>query len=148
MQRHKLMTAVLVAATSLAAALVPASASVSAGSQPSENVVVIDCFSNPQVRPGEYLIACGDGNNGLTALKWSEWGRSSAKGSGLNYVNDCIPYCAAGKFHSYPVEVTLQRPEPWKKDPGQLRFTQLHIKFTTDSKPAHTPQEVTYKLWP
>ncbi|MGW7362322.1 hypothetical protein ACWGI8_02590 [Streptomyces sp. NPDC054841] len=94
------------------------------------------------------MIACGDGNNGLTALKWSKWGETTATGSGLNYVNDCIPYCAAGKFHSYPVSVRLELPERWDKHPEQLRFTQLHIEFTTDSKPANAPQEVTYKLWP
>ncbi|MEU2430455.1 hypothetical protein ABZ611_13255 [Streptomyces sp. NPDC007861] len=158
MQRHKLRTAGLIcAAMSLAVAAVPASVSASASvpasappsaaAQPRAGVVVIDCFSKPQVRPEKYLIACGDGNSGLTELKWRDWGRSVARGSGLNVVNDCKPNCAAGKFHSYPVEVAFERPAPWPKNPEQRRYTHLRLVFK-DKKPEHLEQDVTYRLWP
>ncbi|WP_311137219.1 hypothetical protein [Streptomyces sp. I6] len=78
MQRHKLRTgAMIFAATVLAAGLVPAtaSASPSAAAQPDDQVVVVDCFMKAQVRPSTFLIACGDGNSGLTELEWSSWGR-------------------------------------------------------------------------
>ncbi|MCX4508841.1 MULTISPECIES: hypothetical protein [Streptomyces] len=148
MQRLKLKAAALVyAAASLAVAVVPASASASTAQEPRGDVVVIDCFSKPQVRPSDFLIACGDGNSGLTQLKWTNWGQTTATGRGLNFVNDCKPYCAAGKFHSYPVEVTLEQPKPWPKDPGQQRYTQMRLVFT-DGRPAHLAEDVTYKLWP
>ncbi|MFF3325047.1 hypothetical protein [Streptomyces sp. NPDC002889] len=145
MHGQKLKTAVtLCAATALAAAAVPASASTQSPSP--ARVVAVDCFSNSQVRPGDFLLACGDGNNRLTALRWSSWGPTSAVGSGLDLVNDCQPYCAAGKFRSYRVTVRLDRPATWKKHPELQHFTRLRLVYT-DSKPPQTQREVTYKLW-
>lgn len=95
MQRHKLKAAVLIcAAASLATAIAPASASTKTRSP--ADVVIVDCFSHPQVRPNDFLIACGDGNSILTALRWSAWKPNFAAGRGLNVVNDCRPFCAAG----------------------------------------------------
>ncbi|WSB04855.1 hypothetical protein OIE54_39855 [Streptomyces sp. NBC_01794] len=145
MQEHKHKTAVMLcAAAALAAAVVPASASARAPSPP--HVVAVDCFSKSQVRPGDFLLACGDGNNRLTALRWSSWGPKSAVGSGLDVVNDCQPYCAAGKFHSYRVTVRLDRPETWQKHPELQHFTRMRLIYT-DNRPARVQQEVTYKLW-
>lgn len=145
MQRHQLKAAVLIcAAASLATAVAPASASTKA--QSPAGVVVVDCFSHPQARPGTFLIACGDGNSILTALRWSAWKPKFATGSGLNVLNDCRPYCAAGTFHSYPVAVRLDRPEPWQKHPGHQHYTQLRIVYT-DNRPPQMPREVTYRLW-
>lgn len=61
-------------------------------------------------------------------------------------MNDCQPYCAAGKFHSYPVTVRLDRPETWQKHPELRHFTRLRLIYT-DSTPPQTQREVTYKLW-
>ncbi|WP_218183962.1 hypothetical protein [Streptomyces sp. PKU-EA00015] len=149
MKRRKLRTAaVIFAATSLAVGLAPAtaSASPSVAAQPGDQVVVVDCFMKAQVRPREFLIACGDGNSGLTELTWSSWGPTSAVATGLNVVNDCKPYCAAGTFHSYPVNVRFERPEGWEKNPDQQRYGQLHLSFP-GSRPEHMPPEVTYRLW-
>ncbi|MET8272979.1 hypothetical protein [Streptomyces sp. NPDC005096] len=144
MQRLKLKTAVLICAVvTLATAVVPASASTK---PKSPHTVVIDCFSDPQARPGTFLIACGDGNSILTALRWSAWKPKFATGSGLNVLNDCRPYCAAGKFHSYPVAVRLDRPEPWQKHAGQQHYTRMHLVYT-GHRPPQMPREVTYRLW-
>ncbi len=144
MQRLKLKTAVLICAVvSLATAVVPASASTK---PKSPDTVIIDCFSDPQARPGTFLIACGDGNSILTALRWSAWKPKFATGSGLNVLNDCRPYCAAGKFHSYPVAVRLDRPEPWQKHAGQQHYTRMHLVYT-GHRPPQMPREVTYRLW-
>ncbi|MFJ5723150.1 hypothetical protein [Streptomyces sp. NPDC093149] len=145
MQRDKFRSAVMLcAAVALAAAAVPTSASAKSPSH--ARAVAVDCFSNSQVRPGEFLIACGDGNNRLIALHWSKWGATSAVGSGLDAVNDCQPYCAAGKFHSYPVTVRLDRPKSWQRHPEVQQFTRLQLVYT-GAKPAQTQQVVTYKLW-
>ncbi|WP_323184004.1 MULTISPECIES: hypothetical protein [unclassified Streptomyces] len=61
-------------------------------------------------------------------------------------MNDCQPYCAAGKFHTYPVEVRLDRPQSWQKHPDLQHFTRLQLVYT-DSTPAQTHRVVTYKLW-
>lgn len=146
MHRYKLTTTVMLcAATALATAVAPASASAGSRLSPG-HVVAVDCFSKSQVRPGDFLLACGDGNNRLTELRWSSWGPTSAVGRGLDVVNDCQPYCAAGTFHSYPVTVKLDRPETWQKHPELQHFTRLQLVYT-DGRPAQTEREVTYKLW-
>ncbi|MFJ1547475.1 hypothetical protein [Streptomyces sp. NPDC088246] len=61
-------------------------------------------------------------------------------------MNDCQPFCAAGRFHSYPVIVRLDRPDSWKKQPELKRFTRLQLTYTGD-RPSQTPRDVTYKLW-
>ncbi|HMI27195.1 MAG TPA: hypothetical protein VK594_22155, partial [Streptosporangiaceae bacterium] len=59
------------------------------------------------VRPGRYTLACADGNDYLSGLAWTSWGPRLASATGTEHVNDCVPYCAAGHFHSYPVNVVL-----------------------------------------
>jgi hypothetical protein len=108
--------------------------------------VIVDCFWHPEVRPADFLIACGDGNSRLTSLEWSHWGTNSAVAKGVNMVNDCKPYCAAGKFHSYPVIVRLDHPKPWKKHPQQRHFTQMKLTYT-DGRPDGFARVVTYPLW-
>jgi hypothetical protein len=155
MRRHKLKvkTALLIiAGTALTTALTPTSASASVASptpsrmeQPSSRVIVLDCFAQPQIRPSNYLIACGDGNNGLVSLHWTQWGPTSAVARGLDMVNDCQPYCAAGKFHSYPVTVRLDRVQPWRGHPKQQHYTEMRLSYTANTPP-NTPRQVTYPI--
>ncbi|MGW8728938.1 hypothetical protein ACWGNF_23230 [Streptomyces sp. NPDC055808] len=139
MRRQKVKSAVLIGAVAaLAVAVGPA---VATGGQVQSHPVVVDCSGHPQVRPGSYLIACGDGNNGLVSLHWTQWGASSAQAQGSNMVNDCVPYCAAGRFHSYPVTVRLDTVRPGERD--QPHFTVMHLHYTADTPP-RTPRDVTY----
>lgn len=143
--RARLRTATLLcAAAALAAGTLPASAQTRAAPAP-DPVVVVDCFSKPQVRPEEYLLACGDGNNRLVRLRWDNWGPLKATATGTDMVNDCRPYCAAGKFRAYPVKVTLSAPEPWPTHPNVQRFTTIRLLYT-DTAPSPVPKDVTYKL--
>ncbi|HUB40584.1 MAG TPA: hypothetical protein VMA72_17195 [Streptosporangiaceae bacterium] len=74
-------------------------------------VTVMHCQDKtPLYRPSSMPIAC-DGSESLEHLTWSEWSFSKAAGTGVAKVNDCSPSCAAGRFHSYPVTVTLNEPE-------------------------------------
>jgi hypothetical protein len=59
--------------------------------------------------PAQLMLACADGNYYLTHLTWKHWGKSLASASGTVRANDCKPYCAAGRFHSYPATVTVDR---------------------------------------
>jgi len=98
MARARTLIAVFALAGALAA--VPALASGNA------RRVVGNCTKS-QVRPASIIIACADANLQLTHLKWSSFGGATAAATGSYYVNDCTPDCAAGKFHSYPIRVTL-----------------------------------------
>ncbi|MFG2982209.1 hypothetical protein ACGFYQ_13270 [Streptomyces sp. NPDC048258] len=145
--RSRVRTATLLcAAAALAAAAVPASAQPEAAPTPTPGTVVVaDCFSEAQVRPEEYLLACGDGNNRLVGLRWDTWGPRTATATGTDMVNDCRPYCAAGRFHPYPVKVTLSEPKPWPDLTDVQRFTMIRLVYT-DTAPSPVAKDVTYKL--
>jgi len=135
------------AATALVATAAPASATTTSSARPSPaRAVAVDCFSQARVRPDTFLLACGDGNNRLISLRWTQWGATSAVGSGLDSVNDCLPYCAAGTFHSYPVEIRLDRPQSWQKHPGIQRFNRLRLVYTHGT-PAGTDRIAYHTLW-
>lgn len=144
----------LCAAASLATALGPASASPAAApsgahgqvTRQAGDTVLVDCFWKPQVRPGDFILACGDGNSRLTSMHWTHWESGSAVGTGYNAVNDCKPYCAAGKFHSYPVIVVLERPKTWKRSPATQQYGQMSIVYP-DSRPDGYERVVTYPMW-
>ncbi|MGW8778415.1 hypothetical protein ACWGNM_10075 [Streptomyces sp. NPDC055796] len=139
------------AAVPAAAAPASASASASASAQTPRAVmdpnpvVVVDCFSQGRVRPREYLLACGDGNNRLVGLRWNTWGQRTATATGTDMVNDCTPYCAAGRFRSYPVTVTLSHPRPWPGHPDVQRYATIRLLYT-DTAPFPGTKDVTYKL--
>ena len=64
----------------------------------------------PQVRPHRILLSCGDGNGSYTHLRWEKWGRRHATAFGALTLNDCIPNCALGTLHDYPVRLHTFRP--------------------------------------
>lgn len=70
--------------------------------------VLWQCNTNkPLVRPAYYVLACGDGGNGLTGVRWTNWTPAGATGAGTEYLNACIPNCAEGKIIDYPVDIAL-----------------------------------------
>lgn len=151
MRRHLVTLAVaLCAAAALPGAMGTSSAAPSAAHtvrQQSAGPVLVDCFWHAHVRPTDFMIACGDGNSRLTSLRWSSWGTNTAVATGVNVVNDCKPYCAAGRFHAHPVIVRLDRPHPWKKNPRLEHYTRMSLSYTGSSRPAGFPRVVTYPLW-
>jgi hypothetical protein len=106
--------------------------------------VVLDCVGAPQTRPATFVLACGDGNNYLTGLRWSTWSADSATGTGTDAANDCKPYCAVGHFHDFPVEVRLDQPVPWAGHPGQVRYTRLTLDYP-GARPTGMPAHF---VWP
>ncbi|MEU5597593.1 hypothetical protein [Streptomyces sp. NPDC020298] len=142
--------ALLAAAVPPAVATAPATASAAAPAAATSSTavrqtrpVLLDCFGNPDVRPAAFILACGDGNSRLARMRWSQWGMS-ATATGVNLVNDCKPFCAAGRFHAYAVTVRLDRPKPWKKHPQLQQFTRLTLTYTGSSRPEGFPRVVTY----
>ena len=134
----------------------PASAAAtSPGSAPAatrlftERTGVINCLGRTQVRPGSFTLACADGNDYLTGLSWTSWAPTLASGYGTQVVNDCLPYCAAGHFHSYPVLVVLWDRAALRGNPGTLRYTKITLIYT-GSRPkvlGGYPTTVTETLW-
>jgi hypothetical protein len=77
-------------------------------------------------RPRSIMVACGDGNFWLGALRWTSWTATGATATGTAHANDCDPYCAAGRFHTYPVTVRLSGA---KTCGGRSEFTMLEYRF-------------------
>ncbi|POX45459.1 hypothetical protein C3489_34135 [Streptomyces sp. Ru71] len=141
----------LCAVASLAAATGPvSSASAAAHTAPAARhaprPVLVDCLFHPQVRPADFILACGDGNSRLSSLHWKQWDTGVAVAEGVNAVNDCKPYCAAGHFHSYAVTVRLDRPKAWKKHPQTQHYTRMTLTYS-DGRPSGFDRVVTYPLW-
>ena len=70
--------------------------------------VVGNCFKS-QARPGTIILTCADDNVVLIHVHWRSFGGPSAGASGIYYANDCVPYCAAGRFHAYPTKLLFSR---------------------------------------
>jgi len=111
------------------------SASASPAGRFSVRTVVLNCLGHPQVRPGRFTLACADANDYLTGLAWKSWGPRLASATGVQAVNDCVPYCAAGHFHRYPVDVVLWHPAA--AGPGSQRYTSITLLYP-GAHPAYT----------
>ncbi|MFJ3669563.1 hypothetical protein ACIPSE_24220 [Streptomyces sp. NPDC090106] len=136
------------AAAALSTAVGPPSAAAAEQAAPGRapQTVLVDCLWNPEVRPSDFMLACGDGNSRLASLKWTQWGTEAARAEGVNWVNDCTPYCAAGRFHGYPVKVLLDQPQSWKKQPGTTHYARITLVYP-DDRPAGYGQTMSYPLW-
>ncbi len=110
-------------------------ASASPAGRFSVRTVVLNCLGHPQVRPGRFTLACADANDYLTGLAWKSWGPRLASATGVQAVNDCVPYCAAGHFHRYPVDVVLWHPTA--AGPGSQRYTSITLLYP-GAHPAYT----------
>jgi hypothetical protein len=93
---------------------------------------IVTCAGKPVTKPREFMIACADGGNNLTKLRWVTWGRGFALASGTQVANDCLPNCAEGKFHRFGVWVIF-----WG---GQRRFQHITLWY-----PGATPAGVRNK---
>src|ERR1700677_1755286 len=93
----------LLAVAVLAVAIVASAASAAAP-------VKITTCNKAVSRPKQMTLTCGDANTGLSKLKWSSFGGTSAKGSGTFETNTCEPNCAAGKVVRHPVTVAAGKP--------------------------------------
>ena len=59
-------------------------------------------------RPLAVTFACGDGNLFATGISYSRYGGKAAAATATFHLNDCLPYCAAGHFHTYSGNVTFR----------------------------------------
>src|SRR5581483_9811335 len=101
----------------------------SAAKPPAARMAVADCAGRPEVRPRQFTLACADGNDYLTRLAWASWGPALASGTAVQEQNDCVPDCAAGHFHGYPVLVVLWRDAATAGHPGERRYTRITLLY-------------------
>jgi hypothetical protein len=120
----------------------------------SERIVVLNCISHEQVRPSNFTLACADGNDYLTNLTWTTWSPTMATGTGIQEENDCIPYCAAGHFHAYPVDVVFWGSTAVTGQPGTQRYANVTLLYPGVRPPIYNghkyvegPQTFTLPLW-
>src|SRR5437588_2713424 len=99
------MRTVRISLTLVALTAVPAVALAAGGSG---RVLVPGCV-RAHYKPRRLILGC-DGSNYLKALTWSSWTTRRASGRGIDEINDCMPDCASGHFHAYPVAVKVSRP--------------------------------------
>jgi hypothetical protein len=100
-----------------------------------ERVLYPSFCDNPTYRPRRIVIACGDGNFYVDQIRWSWWGDRSARGVGTAHANDCVPYCAAGHFHSYPGVVVRLDNTRYCSDNSDYEFTRLRYRYTRARPP-------------
>jgi len=94
------------------------------------------CTSQVKVRPHSIVFTCADGNFYAAGLHWSRWDAKQAVATGTAHANDCVPYCAAGHFHTYKIDVTLSAPVVCAHVD---EFTKVSWRFPA-AKPAHLPR--------
>lgn len=94
--------------------------------------VVGNCTKS-QVRPSSIVVACADDGIQLTKLHWASFGGTTAGAVGTYHVNLCTPNCAAGRFASFPVRVTLANASLCKDHYDDYRTA--HITFTAGRPP-------------
>jgi hypothetical protein len=99
-------------------------------------VAVYDCANKPVVRPKVFDIFC-DGSDALVKLNWTSWNGSEATGTGTQYIDNCTPNCARGKWTHENVVVVLWRGQPaahHKGHKGQQAYTKMTLLYPAAGK--------------
>ena len=102
---------------------------------------IIDRCDEPSYRPRNIIIACGDGNFGLTNARWRRWNRAVATARATAYANDCVPYCAVGRFRRYPVRLRAYR---LRRMAGTYAYTRLRVSYP-GTRPPGSRRTTTYR---
>jgi len=72
-----------------------------------DSVYLSDCGYGYTAKPSKITLTCGDGNVGIEKISWSNWGKNVATGQGTYFYNNCLPYCAAGKFIRFKIAFSV-----------------------------------------
>jgi hypothetical protein len=92
--------------------------------------------TNPVVKPTE-IVYSGDGSQFFAGnkegskkigkLHWTTWNGTEALGTGYQWIDNCNPSCANGKFSRYPVTLKASAP---KQESKYYIFTRLKVTYT------------------
>jgi hypothetical protein len=97
--------------------------------------------NNPVAKPTE-IVYTGDGSEFFAGkksakkigkLNWTKWNSTEGIAAGYQYIDNCSPSCAAGKFAQYPIALKAFR---LRKESKFHFFTRLEVTYT-GKKPSH-----------
>ena len=134
LQRGKTAAAIAIGASAIAlAASLPATAATRHPARPAAAawtgaVVLVNCQHKGLVLPRSFILACADGGDFLTGMRWVSW-RTVAYGSGVEVAKSCVPNCSASRFKRFPVLITLWRAKR-RGHSDQFKFTRLTVIYT------------------
>jgi hypothetical protein len=135
LRRGKTAAAIAISASAIAlAASLPATATAAtvphhhARSSWTGAIVLVNCQRRGLVLPSSFILACADGNDFLTGMRWVSW-RTVAYGSGVEVAKSCVPNCSASHFRRFPVLITLWRAKRRGRT-DQWKFTRLTVIYT------------------
>src|ERR1019366_9880672 len=81
------------------------------GLAPLANAITIsyynDCGAKAVIKPVNITEYCADAGAGVINIKWSTWKATKATGTGIFYINGCVPFCGRGIIYKTKVSVTL-----------------------------------------
>jgi hypothetical protein len=89
--------------------------------------------NNAVYRPQRIIIACGDGNLFVTGMRWRGWNRRVVRGWGTGHGNDCIPYCATGHFHTFPIRIRLDGPR-YCATSNRYQYRRASLRYIFDGR--------------
>jgi len=95
-----------------------------------------------EVRPSEVILTCGDGGWRLSALRWSNWGRSIAKATGIFQVQGCDPDCADDN-RTYSYDVSVEAHQPVTCPDGRRQYAWLDWTITGGPLDQNRPDDGT-----
>jgi hypothetical protein len=128
-RRSRAIAALIASCGAVAATVAAATGPAAAAPAAAKPVVIVNCTGHGQVEPSSYILTCADDGIGLEKLHWVSW-KGVAFGSGTEYVNNCFPNCAAGKFYTFPVLITLWGAKARPGHAGQQYFSELTLIHT------------------
>jgi len=132
LRRGKTAAAIAISASAIAlAASLPATAATAphhGRSSWAGAVVLVNCQRRGVVLPSSFILACADGNDFLTGMRWVSW-RTVAYGSGVEVAKSCVPNCSASRFKRFPVLIMLWRAKR-RGHSDQFKFTRLTVIYT------------------
>lgn len=67
------------------------------------------CRAGPEVRPTRLVLACADENSVVRNITWTAWTSVSARGSGTEWWDDCVPAYRCGLNAHRHASVVLSR---------------------------------------
>ena len=60
-------------------------------------------------------------------IVWSSWTMTQAVGAGVNWIDNCRPDCARGKYYGHPARLRAYRPR-------NGRFTRLRTRIRSNGR--------------
>ncbi len=130
LSRTLITAAIAASAFAGAVSIVPAASAATAahGTTALRLPVLVNCQNRATIAPRRFTITCADGNDYLTRLRWSRWAEQAA-GRGTEWINNCVPNCASGKFVKFYVYVRLWRPRFRPHHRGQRYYSRMTLTY-------------------